>query len=380
MATEQPNNVPNTVILTPQHQPPSSNDAALGESIAQGDSDAAVFISADCDDAHNMMRAYLQKPQMQSAVRVPSPVPGLMIVIGTHTVDGEERKRLFMVMMNQVPGEVSVLPSRKKVKRRALMFSGVLPSVCMRQNKTDLCIVNFSDLQVIGARYPWQSFNAPMCHIDGSPMTANELCMHSVRVKDSNGVRTKERRPITIMKNVLVTDPCTWFLVSLAGKFGLMHTYGDEGGSRPTLMEYTMSLLPFTRLQPAVTVARRTLPPMDTPAESASSALTTTTSSGSPIDGNMMCAVSALMVDVPYELALTALKYGAAEKECPEFCKDLLQCLSMDAIGAYAPKSLPHFMTSMQERVRAKLRAELGRDETVVPTDDSQTAESSVAE
>jgi hypothetical protein len=290
MATEQP--------LSDASSDANSIPSLPTEELAHSINKAPEFLSVDCDSGHNLMQAFLQKPAMQKAVRIPSPVPGLMMVVGTHSVDGVERRRLFMVMMNQVPGIVSILPPFKKLKRRALMFSGILPCEYMQDKSGGLCIVNLSDVQVFGRRHKWQAFDAPMCHADGTPMSDAELRKHSVKTKDG-----KARRNIMILGNVLVTDQCTWFLMSLAGQFRVEEEHGNVvGASQSPLVEYGMSVLPFARLQTAVTVVRRNPPVPVGTIETLGGTLTAT----KPSKDGVMCSVGAMEIDVPYDLALTA--------------------------------------------------------------------------
>lgn len=371
-ADQQPtsaSDAPQLVILTPQHQPLQNTlgDISSTEAAALGDS-ACTFISADCEDAHSMMQAYLQKPTMHKAVRIPSPVPGLMMVIGTHLLDGVERRRLFLVMMNQVPGKVAILPPHKKMKRRALMFGGIMPAKYMQNDNEKLCIVNLADLNVLGSRHKWPAFDAPMCRADGTAMSAAELRTHTTKSKDG-----KKRRPITIMNNVLVTDQCTWFLMSLAGQFRTVSEYrGEEAPLSPSLEEYDMTTLPFARLQTAVTVVRRNPTVPSAAATNGDGSTTGALTVAKPNDGLVSCSVSAMMIDVPQELAITALEYGAQEKECPEFCTDVLRCLVMDAVGLYVPQPLDFALVGMHRRLAAKRLAEQARD-AAVPEDTLQT-------
>lgn len=338
------------------------DNAAANQPIAIDPQDvyANAFVSADCVDAHSVMEAYLQKPVTHKAVRVPSPVPSLMLVVATQNTDDAPKRRLLMVMKNQTLGEVSILPPvKRKIKRRALMFSGIMPhSLMTSENHGGLCIVNLSDVLVIGRKYKWPSFDALMRHIDGTPMDQATLRKHSVKLKDGKG-----RRPITILNNVLVVDRCTWFLMSLAGKFYVEREYEGVNESAPTLVEYQMSTLPYARLQTVVGVVRN-VPPPPPPSDLAGAPNKVDTSLAivKQDDGCVSCFVNSMVIDVPYDLAIGAFETGACEEECPEFCRDMLRCLrEMDAVGEYKPQPLELWMTNMRQRLDAKRRAEEAR-------------------
>lgn len=335
------------------------------------------FVSVDNDGTHGMMQAYLQKSQISGARRMASPVPGLMLVIGDMKTASGSHPRLFMIMTNQTPGEVAILPRQDKKKRRAVVFSGVLPSSVVNHSETPLCVVHTADLRVLGPTHRWRSFDAPMRNTNGAPMSKAELRKHSVKLKDGSG----KRRPIAIATNSLVTDKCTWFLMSLAGSFMTETEYGstinDRGDTEPLITEYRLKLLPFTRLQTAVTVLK------NHPTSSLSvgdTQLSEPSSPSAPIEAppSSFCVVSAMFVDVPLDMAIEAFGYGVEQYESPKFCRDMLYCLTADSVGPYVPKNLEHWMVNMQCRQAALEKAQ--RACATVPDAKEQSTPAAVAE